>query len=84
VTSIFNRSSIILHSMDVCHRPDSKPYACGACDSHTPMTIHWTSPSIGLWLGTVLSGCPQARGRAAVSASHAPWIGAAAAAWQSR
>ena len=56
--SIPRRSSIILRSMDACHSPDSKPYACGSWDSHTPMTMQATSPSIGLWLGAILSEMP--------------------------
>ena len=69
--SIFSRSSIILHTMDVCHRPDSKPYACGEWDSHTPMTIQWMSPSMGLWLGAVLSEIPSSpRSRSRTSRSR--------------
>ena len=68
--SILSRSSIILRSMDVCHRPDSKPYACGEWNSHTPMTIQWTSLSIGSWLGAVLSDIPSSpRSRSRTSQS---------------
>ena len=37
--SVFNRSSTILRGVDVCHRSDSKLYACGVWDNHTQMTI---------------------------------------------
>lgn len=49
-----SRSGIILRSMDVCHRPDSKQYACEPQNSHTPMTTKWTSRSTGLWFAVVL------------------------------
>ena len=68
--SIPSRSSIILRSMDACHSPDSKPYACGAWDSHTPMTRQATSPSIGLRFGAVLSEMPSSpRSRSRTSQS---------------
>ena len=59
LTSIPNLYSIILRIMDVCHRADSKPYACGEWDSHTPITTRAAPASIGLWFGAGLSQTPQ-------------------------
>lgn len=44
-----------LANMDVCHKADSKPYAYGEQDSHTPVTMKATPVSIGLWFGADLS-----------------------------
>ena len=71
LTSIPNLYSIILRSMDVCHRADSKPYACGKWDSHTPITTKVTPASSGLWFGAGLSQRPSSpRSRSRMSQSR--------------